>query len=535
MRPEDVVVLPFVFALRGDPRLVRERLHPPAAERASRSSPPLPLPGLPDPDRRAGQRPDPLLAPPEGPLPLVPRADLAPLPARRGARRGPLPRGGPPPRPRARGARRGAPRDGGGDPGGDRPRGAGPAGRGHARRPRARPRSSRPWRDLPAVRADGLAAFAGAPPPAAAGAAFGAAVVWGVGAAYRTRPRGGGDGIGDVKMIAMIGAFVGPGGVLLTLFVALGRRHASSRASRPSCALSSWRAAFAAARRSRRRARSGSGPSRPPRPAATAASPRPGRRWLEIPGRRTEGDRALRPRARWRARSPRSRASRSGGPRVGKVHLVRPARRRGRDGRVLPRPGGAGRGGAGRAPRPPLARRRPVRRLPRGRVGRRLAMGRPRPRRPRRAGSLSRDEGSCRDAGRRASGPGWIREVRRFVLGGPRLRPLPRGGLARRHPDCDERGPPSRTRTARRRGAGDRDRVGQAGTSRRALDRRTRGVDRLLRESGPQVAVFDSSGTLLVACAPSCPTPPPCPVRLPETEMPKGGPRPQATRGSSGG
>ena len=86
---------------RGDPRLLRERLHPPPAEGRVRRLPALPLPGLPDADRRPGQRPRPLVAPPARPLPRLPGSDLAPLPARRSARRGHLPRGRLPPRPRA--------------------------------------------------------------------------------------------------------------------------------------------------------------------------------------------------------------------------------------------------------------------------------------------------------------------------------------------------------------------------------------------------------------------------------------------------
>lgn len=74
------------------------------------------------------------------------------------------------------------------------------------------------WRDAAAVQAEGPAALAGHLVPALAGAAFGAALVWGVGAAYRFLRGAEGMGMGDVKMIAMIGAFVGPGGVLLTLF-----------------------------------------------------------------------------------------------------------------------------------------------------------------------------------------------------------------------------------------------------------------------------------------------------------------------------
>lgn len=75
-------------------------------------------------------------------------------------------------------------------------------------------------RDLPEVSSAGLTAFSGHLLPAAGGAAFGALLVWGVGAAYRLLRGAEGMGLGDVKMIAMIGAFVGPGGVLLTLLCA---------------------------------------------------------------------------------------------------------------------------------------------------------------------------------------------------------------------------------------------------------------------------------------------------------------------------
>ena len=75
-------------------------------------------------------------------------------------------------------------------------------------------------RDLPAALERGPGAFAGHLLPALAGAVLGAAFVWGVGAAYRLVRGAEGMGLGDVKMIAMAGAFVGPVGVLLTLFVA---------------------------------------------------------------------------------------------------------------------------------------------------------------------------------------------------------------------------------------------------------------------------------------------------------------------------
>jgi leader peptidase (prepilin peptidase)/N-methyltransferase len=55
---------------------------------------------------------------------------------------------------------------------------------------------------------------------ALSGAALGAGVLWGIGAAY-SRLRGvEAMGMGDVKMMAMAGAFTGAGGVLFTLFSA---------------------------------------------------------------------------------------------------------------------------------------------------------------------------------------------------------------------------------------------------------------------------------------------------------------------------
>jgi leader peptidase (prepilin peptidase)/N-methyltransferase len=53
-----------------------------------------------------------------------------------------------------------------------------------------------------------------------AGAALGSGILWGIGALY-TRIRGvEGMGFGDVKMMAMVGAFTGPAGVAVTLFAA---------------------------------------------------------------------------------------------------------------------------------------------------------------------------------------------------------------------------------------------------------------------------------------------------------------------------
>jgi leader peptidase (prepilin peptidase)/N-methyltransferase len=53
-----------------------------------------------------------------------------------------------------------------------------------------------------------------------AGAALGSGILWGIGALY-ARVRGvEGMGFGDVKMMALVGAFAGPAGVAVTLFVA---------------------------------------------------------------------------------------------------------------------------------------------------------------------------------------------------------------------------------------------------------------------------------------------------------------------------
>jgi leader peptidase (prepilin peptidase)/N-methyltransferase len=53
-----------------------------------------------------------------------------------------------------------------------------------------------------------------------AGAAIGAGVLWGIGAIYGRLRGVEAMGLGDVKMMAMVGAFTGPKGVLFTLFVA---------------------------------------------------------------------------------------------------------------------------------------------------------------------------------------------------------------------------------------------------------------------------------------------------------------------------
>ena len=144
------------------------------------------------------------------------------------------------------------------------------------------------WRDVVAFRADGLGALREHFFPALAGAAFGAAVVWGVGAAYRLVRGTEGMGMGDVKMIAMIGAFVGPGGVLLTLFAA--SMAGTVIAGLPALLRPlSWRAAFRRARSSANHAKTEAlrrgflvgGDGR-----IAGAGPR----WKEIPGSPSEGD-----------------------------------------------------------------------------------------------------------------------------------------------------------------------------------------------------------------------------------------------------
>ena len=55
---------------------------------------------------------------------------------------------------------------------------------------------------------------------AAAGAALGAGVLWAIGAVYERLRGVEAMGLGDVKMMAMVGAFGGPIGVLFTLFAA---------------------------------------------------------------------------------------------------------------------------------------------------------------------------------------------------------------------------------------------------------------------------------------------------------------------------
>ncbi len=112
-------------------------------------------------------------------------------------------------------------------------------------------------------------------------------VVWGVGAAYRLVRGAEGMGMGDVKMIAMIGAFVGPGGVLLTLFAA--SVAGTVIAGLPALLRTlSWRAAFARARSSATSAkeeaiRRGLLVGSDGRIAGT------GPRWKEIPGSPAEG------------------------------------------------------------------------------------------------------------------------------------------------------------------------------------------------------------------------------------------------------
>jgi len=53
-----------------------------------------------------------------------------------------------------------------------------------------------------------------------AGAALGSGLLWGVGALYRKIRGVDAMGMGDVKMMAMVGAFTGPAGVLFTIFAA---------------------------------------------------------------------------------------------------------------------------------------------------------------------------------------------------------------------------------------------------------------------------------------------------------------------------
>lgn len=144
------------------------------------------------------------------------------------------------------------------------------------------------WRDFPAFRAEGWPAFSSNLLAAAAGAAFGALLLQGVATAYRALRGVEGMGFGDVKMIAMIGAFVGPGGVLLTLFAAsvagtlLAGLPALLRAA-------AWRLAFGRARVSAARASaeaSSGGLLVAPDGRVLAA----GRRWREVPGAPVAGE-----------------------------------------------------------------------------------------------------------------------------------------------------------------------------------------------------------------------------------------------------
>ncbi len=143
-------------------------------------------------------------------------------------------------------------------------------------------------RDLLAVRAAGLSAFRGHLVPALAGAAFGAVLVWGVGAAYRLVRGAEGMGLGDVKMIAMIGAFVGPAGVLLTLFAA--SLAGTVAAGLPALLRgAAWRRAFARARGSASEARREAG-RRGVLLDDAARVAAVGPRWSEVPGAPVEGD-----------------------------------------------------------------------------------------------------------------------------------------------------------------------------------------------------------------------------------------------------
>lgn len=144
------------------------------------------------------------------------------------------------------------------------------------------------WRDLPAFRDEGWPAFGNNLLAAAGGAAFGALLLQGVATAYRALRGVEGMGFGDVKMIAMIGAFVGPGGVLLTLFAAsiAGTLIAGLPALLRAAA---WRVAFRGARASAgqaARAAAAGGLLLDPGGRILEA----GRRWREIPGASRPGE-----------------------------------------------------------------------------------------------------------------------------------------------------------------------------------------------------------------------------------------------------
>ena len=381
------------------------------------------------------------VARPAGPLPRLPGCDLAPLPARRGARRCPLPRGSFSSRPRAGCPRGGAPGDGRGHPGGYRSGGASPAGRITLRRPRARPRS----RDLArrARRTDlyGLPAFGEHFFPALGGGGL-----WRGGRVGRrcrlpSRARSEGMGMGDVKMIAMIGAFVGPGGVFLTLFAA--SVTGTVIAGLPALLRSlSWRAAFSRSRSSAERAREeavrhGLLVGRDGRIAAA------GPRWKEIPGAPSEGEPlspagpVARPVAAF-ARLALRRAASGVSTSFGRLAVEDET---GDFFRVLAARGEAVPGGI-------LlllsTRGRPVRRLPRGGFGRRLGNGAASLSTSSRAGSPFPGRGllpATFDAPRPPV-QGWILRSPAFRRRGPRLRPLPRRGVAPWDSFRHELGPP---------------------------------------------------------------------------------------------
>lgn len=151
------------------------------------------------------------------------------------------------------------------------------------------------------------------------GAAFGALLLLGVRAGYQAVRGVEGMGLGDVKMIAMIGAFTGPAGVLLTLFfaslagsfvgvgLALARRVSWSRSARlPAPPADAAAAAFSIAERA--------GLLLDDAGRVTAAGPR----WREIPGAAAVG-------------AP---LSSSGPPARPLKAFVRLARRRARGGRA---------------------------------------------------------------------------------------------------------------------------------------------------------------------------------------------------------
>ncbi len=143
-------------------------------------------------------------------------------------------------------------------------------------------------RDLPDARKVGAGALAGHLLPSVAGAAFGAALLLGVGLAYRLVRGAEGMGLGDVKMIAMGGAFVGPAGVLVALFVASVSGVLAAGAPALVRALR-WRLAFRSARGSEERARDEGERHGALLTAGGTVVAAAGRRWREIPGNAPPG------------------------------------------------------------------------------------------------------------------------------------------------------------------------------------------------------------------------------------------------------